>query len=156
MLVIIGAYLNYIYTCIYDEFTTPKTTFSLSQYKMASVNIALLSKSFATIRADGDGVPISFPLGSDGLASISTIRLGLRFQFNIASLHIDKEVFDSVSGDVTHTIGQILVCDGEGKHWLLRPERFRLYGLSESTMAVTTELATPLRSPSCINHTPLL
>jgi hypothetical protein len=86
---------------------------------------------------------------------VSAIRLGLRFQLNIASLHIDKEVFDSVSGDVTHTIGQIPVCNGDGKHWLLRLGRFRLYGLSESTMAASTELAPSLRSPSCTNHIPL-
>jgi hypothetical protein len=110
--------------------------------------------SFATIRADGDGVPISFPVGTDGLASISAVRFGLRFQLNIASLYIDEEVFDSVFGNVTHTIGQIPMCNGDGKHWLLRPGRFRLYGLSESIMAASTELAPSLRSPSFINRTP--
>jgi hypothetical protein len=30
-----------------------------------------------------------------------------------------------------------------------------LYGLSESTMAASTKLTTPLRSPSCTNHIPL-
>jgi hypothetical protein len=89
------------------------------------------------------------------LASISVVCLGLRFQLNITSLDIDKEVFDSISGDVTHTIGQIPICNGDGKHWLLRPGRFRLYGLSKSTMAASTELAPSLRSPSCTNHTPL-
>jgi hypothetical protein len=68
---------------------------------------------------------------------------------------LTKKFFDLVSGDVTHTIGQIPVYNGDGKHWLLRHGRFRLYGLSESTMAAFTELATPLRSPSCTNHTPL-
>jgi hypothetical protein len=127
----------------------------LTQYKMASESIGLFCMSFATIRADGDGVPISFPLGTDGLASVSAIRLGLWFQLNIASLHIDEEVFDSVSGDVTHTIGQIPVCNGDGKNWLLRPGRFRLYGLSESTMAASTELAPSLWSPSFTNRTPI-
>jgi hypothetical protein len=122
---------------------------------MASVNIGPFCTSSATIRVDGDGVPISFPLGSDGLASVSAVRLGLRFQLNIASLHIDKEVFDSVTGDVIQTIGQIPVCNGDGKHWLLRLGRVRLYGLSESTMAASTKLATPLRSPNCTNYIPL-
>jgi hypothetical protein len=121
---------------------------------MASENIGPFCTSFATIRADCDGVPISFPLGNDGLASVSAIRLGLRFQLNITSLHIDEEVFDSVSSDVTHTIGQIPVCNGDSKYWLLRPGRFRLYGLSESTMAASTELAPSLRSPNCTNRTP--
>jgi hypothetical protein len=67
-------------------------------------------------------------------------------------LHIDEEVFDSVSGDVSHTIGQIPVSNGDGKHWLLRPGSFRLYGLSDSIMAASTELAPSLRSPSFINR----
>jgi hypothetical protein len=72
---------------------------------MASQNIGPFCTSFATIRTDGDGIPISFLLGSDGLASVSVVRLGIRFQLNIASLHLDEEVFDFVSDDVTHTIG---------------------------------------------------
>ena len=83
---------------------------------MASEAVRPFCTSFATVRADGDVVPISFPLGTDGLASVSAIRLGLRFQLNSALLHIDEEVLDTVTGDVTHTIGQIPVCHGDGKH----------------------------------------
>jgi hypothetical protein len=122
---------------------------------MAFESIGPFCTSFATIRAYGDGFPISFPVGTDGLASVSVVRLGLWFQLNIASLYIDEEGFDSVSSDVTHTIGQIPVCNGDGKHWQLRPGRFRLYGLSESTMAASTELAPSLRSSSFTNRTPI-
>jgi hypothetical protein len=69
------------------------------------VNLTDHCKNFVVIRTDGNGVPISFPLGSNGLASISAIRLGLCFQLNIASLHIDEEFLDSVSRDITHTSG---------------------------------------------------
>jgi hypothetical protein len=34
---------------------------------------------FAIIRPNGEGVPISFPSGSDGLAIITDIRLSLWF-----------------------------------------------------------------------------
>jgi hypothetical protein len=47
------------------------------------------------------------------------------------------------------------VCNIDGKHWLLGPGRFILYGLSESTMAESIALATPLPSPTCTIHTPL-
>jgi hypothetical protein len=60
-----------------------------------------------------------------------------------------------ISRDVSHTIGQIPICNGYDKYWMLRPKRFIVYGLSESTMAVSTKVATPLRSPSYPNHTPL-
>ena len=83
---------------------------------MASDSIGPFCSSFATVRADGDCVPISFPLGNDGLAFVSAIRLGLRFQLNIDSLHIDEEVFDLASSGITHTIGQIPEYSGDGKH----------------------------------------
>ena len=76
---------------------------------MAFKSIGPFCTSFVIIQVDGDGVPISFLLGSDGLASISAIHLGLWFQLNTASLHIDMEVFDSVSGDFSDLIGQIPV-----------------------------------------------
>ena len=82
---------------------------------MASESIGPFCSSFATIRADGDCVSISFPLGSDGLALVLAVRLSLQFQLNITSLYIDEEVFDSVFGETTHTIGQIPVCNGDGK-----------------------------------------
>ena len=78
-----------------------------------------------------------FLLGSDGIAIVTTIRLGLWFQLNIDSLHIDEEVFDSLIGNLFHTFGQLLVCSRNGKHWLLGPGKFRLYGLSEFVMVAT-------------------
>jgi hypothetical protein len=107
---------------------------------MASVKLAGHVSRFAVIRVDGEGFPISFPLGN---------RLSLWFQLNINSLHIDEEVYDSMTGDLSYIVGQLLVCNGDGKHWLLGPKRFRLYGLSESVMAATTSLATPLSPPNC-------
>jgi hypothetical protein len=74
---------------------------------------------------------------------------------NIDSLYIDEEVFDSVTGDLSYTVGQLPIYNRDGKQWLLGPGRFRLYGLSESVMAASTSLATPLSLPSCTIQTPL-
>jgi hypothetical protein len=147
LFVLEGAYINQSSFTIYDGLTTVNHISNLYQSAMASMNLADYLSSFALIQADGEGVLISFPLGSDGIAVVTIIRLGLRFQLNIDSLHIDKEVFDLVTGDLYHTICQLFVCNGDGKHWLLGPRKFRLYGLSKSIMAATTGLATPLSSP---------
>jgi hypothetical protein len=42
-----------------------------------------------------------------------------------------------------HTIGQSPVCDGASKQWLLNARRYRVYGVSDSVMAASTELVTP-------------
>jgi hypothetical protein len=78
---------------------------SLYQNAMAFVNLADYHARFAIIRAHNEGVPISFPLGSDRVAVITTIFLGLWFQLDIAFLHIDEEVFDSATRNFFHTIG---------------------------------------------------
>ena len=69
------------------------------------------------------------------------------------SLHIDEDVYETKSSDLIHTINQSLVCVGDGKHRLLRPWRFRLYGLSESVMATNIGFVTPLSSPNCTIQT---
>ena len=59
---------------------------------------------------------------------------------------IDEEVCDAQSGDLIHTIGQSPICDGASKQWLLNVGRYRVYGVSDSVMAATTELVTSHRS----------
>jgi hypothetical protein len=103
-------------TCIYYKFTILDTISSSNYSKIASMNLDGLCISFVVIREYGEGVPISFPLGGDRLAFVSAIHLGLRFQLNIASAYIDKEVFDLVFGDLIYTIGRILVYNGDSKH----------------------------------------
>lgn len=102
-------------TCIYDEFTIWGTISSLHLWNMAFANLANFCKIFVVIRANDEGVPISFPSGSDGLAVVSTICLGLRFQLNIAFFHIDKEVYNLESWILSHIIGQIPMCYIDGK-----------------------------------------
>jgi hypothetical protein len=51
----------------------------------------------AIIYADGEGVPISFPLGNDGLALITSLIVSSRFWLNEDSMYINEEVFDALS-----------------------------------------------------------
>lgn len=39
-------------------------------------------------------------------------------------MFIDKEVYDTQSRDLIHTIGHSLVCDGDTKQWLLNVGRY--------------------------------
>jgi hypothetical protein len=98
------------------------------------------------IYSDAGGVPISFPLGNDEVALVTSIRLSLRFQMSEDFMFIDEEVYDAQSRDLIHTIGQSPVCDGDTKQWLLNAGRYRVYGMSDSVMAASTELVTPHRS----------
>ena len=91
---------------------------------MASSNPSETHPMLAVIYLDGVGVPISFPLGTNGVAHVTSLRLSLRFQLSEDFMFIDEDVYDANSGDLTHTIGQSPVCDGGSKHWLLNAGRY--------------------------------
>jgi hypothetical protein len=89
------------------------------------------------------------------LVVVTTICLSLKFQLKEMSLYIDRDIYVIVFDDLIHTISQSLVYNGDGRYWLLRPKRFRLYNLSEFVVAVCTRLATSFYLPSCTIQTPL-
>jgi hypothetical protein len=123
---------------------------------MASPNPCDTHPSLAVIYSEVGGVPISFPLGNDGVAHVTSLRLSLRFQMSEDFMFIDEEVYDAQSRDLIHTIGQSPVCDGDTKQWLLNAGRYRVYGISDSVMAASTELVTPhLSSTSTVQLTPV-
>jgi hypothetical protein len=90
---------------------------------MAAHNSPDTHLKFAVIYCEVGGVPISFPLGNDGVAHV-TLRLSLRFQMSEDFMFIDEEVYDAQSGDLIHTIGQSPVCNGASKKWLLNAGRY--------------------------------
>jgi hypothetical protein len=98
---------------------------------------------FVVLCFDGEGVPVSYSLGDEGVACVTSLRLSLRFRLNEEFMYIDEDVYDAHSGDLIYTIGQSPECDGDSKEWLLRSGRYQVYGVSESVMAASTELVTP-------------
>jgi hypothetical protein len=62
---------------------------------MASHNLCDTHPRLAIIYSEAKGVPISFPLGNDGVALVTSIRLSLRFQMSEDFMFIDEEVYDS-------------------------------------------------------------
>jgi hypothetical protein len=96
---------------------------------MAAKNPCDTHLRLAVVSSDGGGVPVSFPLGNDGVALVTSIRLSLRFQMSEDFMFIDEEVYDAQSGDLTYTISQSPVCDGASKQWLLNAMKYRVYGV---------------------------
>jgi hypothetical protein len=93
---------------------------------MAPLNLVDTHTRFAVIYAEGGGVPISIPLGNDGLALVTSLRLSLKFGLTEKFIYVDEEVYDAHSGDLIYTIGQSPECDGDSKQWLLKPGRYRV------------------------------
>jgi len=59
----------------------------------------------ALVSVGGNFVPIMFLMGESGYVVVSVFRLSIRFSLSENSVHIDEEVFDVDSRDLTHTLG---------------------------------------------------
>jgi len=97
--------------------------------------------SMALLRADLHSVPVTFPLGDDGLAIVTSTMLSLRFQFREEALYVEEEVFDSESRSLLHAICQLPSRNDEGMFWLFKPGKYRAYGLP--ILAPSAKLLTP-------------
>jgi hypothetical protein len=72
---------------------------------MAAHNTSETHPRLAVIYSEVGGVPISFLLGNDGVAHVTSLRLSLRFQMSEDFMFIDEEVYDAQTGDLIHIIG---------------------------------------------------
>jgi hypothetical protein len=63
---------------------------------MAAHNSPDTHLRFAVIYCEVGGVPISFPLGIDGVAHVTSLRLSLRFQMSEDFMFIDVATQDRV------------------------------------------------------------
>jgi hypothetical protein len=82
---------------------------------MAILNPSDTYPSYAVIHADGEGIPLSFPLGNDGLVRVTSLRLSLKFGLSEEFMFIDEEVYDTQFGNLINTIEQSPVYDGDSK-----------------------------------------
>ena len=72
---------------------------------MAEYNSPDTHLRFAVIYCEVGRVPISFPLDNNGVAIVTSLRLGLRFEMTEDFMFIDGKVYDVQSGDLIYTIG---------------------------------------------------
>lgn len=108
------------------------------------------------VRANGEGVPVIFPVGADGLAVVSALRLFLRFNLKHDSIHVDEDIFDAESETLIHTIGQMSSSFGENILWNLRPGQYRAYGVTTVVESNPVQTQCLPRSSFSTFQTPLL
>ena len=104
--------------------------------------------------AHGVRVPLTFQMEEDGLAYVTSQRLSLRFNFREDTISVEEDIFDDLTSDVTHTIGRLSHRDENNNlFWSLNPGSYRVYGLTDSQMAASTEILTPRCSSTCTIQT---
>jgi len=110
----------------------------------------------AILYADGQRVPLTFRMEDSGLAYVTSQRLSSRFGFSENTINVEEDIFDVVTSELTHTLGRISHRDeNNNMFWTLHPGSYRVYGLTESQMAASTEILTPGSSSTCTIQTPM-
>ena len=128
------------------EMLIAQFTFSIFPLDMATQIPCDRNPGLSVVYSHSEGVLISFPLGPEGVAHVTSLRLSLKFQMSEDIIFIDEEVYDAQSGNLIYTIGQFPAYDGASKQWLLNAGTYRVYGESDSVMAASMEIVTPHRS----------
>ena len=107
------------------------------------------------VRANGTDIPICFLVDAARLANISSLHLSVRFNFVQSSLWVERKVFHPMTSMLTYTMLEFSIRSGNSFcAWNLLPGKYRVYGLSESQFAASTELRTPRRSSLCTMTAP--
>jgi len=97
----------------------------------------------ACICVDSHSVHVTFPIGADGHAMLTSTTLSVRFQFREDSLYVEEEIYDDATGIVSHALGQLPCKNDVGTFWLLKPGKYRAYGITESVGTLSTIVLTP-------------
>ena len=108
----------------------------------------------AVLYAYGVRVPLTFWMEEDELAYVTSQRLSLRFSFRKDTISVEKDIFDDLTSDLTHTIGWLSHRDENNiLFWSLNPGSYRVYGLIDSQTAASTKILTPCCSSTCTIQT---
>ena len=111
---------------------------------MASTSTVPNVFDMAELHFNGLGVPILFPVNVDGHATVSSLRLSIRFGLLDTSLWIEQEVYEPLILILSHSLLlPSLLSKDSSIVWRLNPGKYRVYSLSDSQMPVPTELLIP-------------
>jgi len=119
------------------------------------MSIAMSCNSMVVVRALGKLVPMTFRIGELGFAVVIVFHLSIRFCLTEHSIHIDEEVFDNVSGELTHTIGHRPFPNSPSQKWHLLLESYLAYSSPSSVLGASNQEGTPRLSNTSIEQTPL-
>ena len=110
----------------------------------------------ALLCAEHHSVPVLFPLGEDGHAIVISTTLSLRFRFRDVTIFVEEEIFDDQTRLVSHAVRQTRQKNDVDLFWLLKPGKYRVYGVSESKLECSTEHLTTKKSSTVSIERPLM
>ena len=99
------------------------------------------------IHVHGLRIPLLFHVDDFGLAAISSICLSIRFKLFASSIWIERELFDPITLEKSHTITELSTHLEDGSTlWNPCFGRFHVYGVADSEMLSSTDVLPSSRS----------
>ena len=100
---------------------------------MATSSLVLDVSNMAELWLNRLGIPILFLVDVDGLATISLVRLDIRFGLLDTSLWVEREIFDPLTLLLSHILLEVFKFSNDGSSvWRLILGKYRVYGLTDS------------------------
>ena len=112
--------------------------------------------TMALLRVEHQSGLVFFPLGEDGHAIVTNTTLSLWFRFCHVTIFVKQEIFDDQIGLVSHVVCQTRGENDVGTFRLLKPGKYRVYGVLEFELECSTELLTTTESSTVSIKRPLL
>ena len=117
---------------------------------MASTSAIPSLSEMTEIRSNGLEVPILFPIGEDGLATVTALHISIRFGLQNTSLWVEYEVYDPHTSALSHTVPEVSKHSKDGTIiWTLNLGMCRVYGLTTSQMSNPTQFVIPRQFSTC-------
>ena len=115
----------------------------------STLTLPSLSK-LTEIRSNGLGVPILFPIGEDGLATVTAFHISIRFCLQETSMWIEREVYNPLTLALSYTTPESAKHSNDGSIiWTLKLNKYKVYGLTTFHMSNLTQFVTPYQSSTC-------
>lgn len=124
-------------------------------YYMASSSFVPSVSDMAELRANGFGVPILFPIDTNGFARVSSLHLSIRFSLLDSSVWVEREIYDPLTSLLSSTMRENpILADNDSSVWELSAGKYRVYGVPQSRPQVSTEIRTSPYSSASTFTTP--
>ena len=124
---------------------------------MASTSIIPPVSEMAELRSHGIGVPILFSIEANGIAVVSGLHLSIRFSLKASTIWVEREIFHPDTGLIVQTFHETSkLVDNCNVVWELGAGKYRVYGLPDFQMGMSSNILAPLRSSTSALSTPLV
>ena len=98
----------------------------------------------AELCSHGIGVPILFPIEEDGIVAVSSLHFSIRFSLKASTIWVEREIFHPDTRLLVQTLHETSKLNNNGNVvWELSTGKYRVCGLPDSQMRLSTKILTP-------------